>query len=109
MTPKELTMFRFIPTVAVMAAAILVMPSALSSASAEIVIAIDKSTQSMSVIVDGDHRYTWPFQPASAAHPAAVTDHNRWTAITALVSTAARRCRIRSSTAATSLSTVRQP
>jgi lipoprotein-anchoring transpeptidase ErfK/SrfK len=62
-------MFRFIPTVAMMAAAISVMPGALSSASAEIIIAINKSTQSMSVIVDGDHRYTWPVSTGVGGTP----------------------------------------
>ena len=52
-------MWRFTPNLAVMAIAISVVTGALSPASAEIVIRVDKSTQRMAVIVDGDHRYTW--------------------------------------------------
>ena len=29
-------------------------------AGAEVVVTVDKSRQSMSVVVDGEHRYTWP-------------------------------------------------
>src|SRR5207302_5189948 len=55
----ELQMIRF-SWVAVVAAAglILSMPLA-GNARADIVIDVDKSSQRMSVIVDGAHRYTW--------------------------------------------------
>jgi hypothetical protein len=44
---------------AILLAAMLALPLA-SAASAKIAIAIDKSTQQMSVYVDGEPRYTWP-------------------------------------------------
>ena len=48
------------PTVAVVAAVLSVASIHVKSARAEVVIKVDKSAQSMSVIIDGDHRYTWP-------------------------------------------------
>jgi lipoprotein-anchoring transpeptidase ErfK/SrfK len=53
-------MLRFIATAAVLAAGVAVGSGSMSPASAEIVVRVDKSTQRMSVIVDGDYRYTWP-------------------------------------------------
>jgi lipoprotein-anchoring transpeptidase ErfK/SrfK len=65
-------MWRFAATVGVLAAAISVILGSLSPASAEIVIRVDKSTQSMSVIVDGDHRYTWPVSTGIRGTPSGI-------------------------------------
>jgi lipoprotein-anchoring transpeptidase ErfK/SrfK len=76
-------MWRLTPTLAVMAAAISVVLGLLSPASAEIVIRVDKSTQRMSVIVDGDHRYTWAVStgiggtPSGNYRPQALDRHHR--------------------------------
>jgi hypothetical protein len=51
--------FRVSPLSAVLFAAALTLPFA-SAARADIAISIDKSTQQMSVAVDGAERYTWP-------------------------------------------------
>ena len=76
-------MWRSTPTVAAIAVAISVVPGLLSSDAAEIVIRIDKSTQRMSVIVDGDHRYTWPVStgiggtPSGNYRPQSLDRHHR--------------------------------
>src|SRR5437667_988386 len=57
------------PTVAMVATAIFVMPAQVTSASADVVVKVDKSNQRMSVIVDGDHRYTWPVSTGIGGTP----------------------------------------
>jgi len=39
---------------------------------ADVVITIDKSSQRMSVTVDGARRYNWPYPPAPAGPPSGV-------------------------------------
>ena len=52
---------------------------------AEIVVRIDKSSQSMSVTVDGEHRYTWPVStgvygtPSGTFRPQSLARHHRST------------------------------
>jgi lipoprotein-anchoring transpeptidase ErfK/SrfK len=76
-------MRRFTPTLAAMAAAISIVLGLVSPASAEIVIRVDKSTQRMSVIVDGDHRYTWAVStgiggtPSGNYRPQSLNRHHR--------------------------------
>ena len=54
-------------------------------ARAEIVVRIDKSSQSMSVTVDGEHRYTWPVStgvygtPSGTFRPQSLARHHRST------------------------------
>jgi lipoprotein-anchoring transpeptidase ErfK/SrfK len=51
---------------AVLAAALLYwLPAA--AASAGVVVSVDKATQRMTVMVDGEHRYTWPV--STGVHP----------------------------------------
>jgi lipoprotein-anchoring transpeptidase ErfK/SrfK len=65
-------MWRFSPTVAVTAAAISLVFGLSSPASAEIVIRVDKSSQSMSVIVDGSHQYTWQVSTGVRGTPSGI-------------------------------------
>jgi lipoprotein-anchoring transpeptidase ErfK/SrfK len=54
-----------------------------SSARADVVIRVDKSSQRMSVIVNGDHRYTWAVStgvhgtPSGTFRPQSLSRHHR--------------------------------
>jgi len=56
-----------------------------SAARAEIVVKVDKSTQRMSVIVDGEHRYTWAVStgvygtPSGTFRPQSLSRYHRST------------------------------
>ena len=65
-------MWRFSPTAAVTAAAISLVSGLASPASAEIVIRVDKSSQSMSVTVDGSHQYTWQVSTGVRGTPSGI-------------------------------------
>jgi lipoprotein-anchoring transpeptidase ErfK/SrfK len=45
---------------AVVATALTLMAAGVGEAGADVVVRIDKSSQRMAVIVNGEHRYTWP-------------------------------------------------
>lgn len=55
------------------------------AARADIVVKVDKSSQRMSVIVDGEHRYTWPVStgiygtPSGTFRPQSLARHHRST------------------------------
>jgi lipoprotein-anchoring transpeptidase ErfK/SrfK len=65
--------------VAVAAVLVVALPSA---ARADLVITVDKSSQSMSVVVDGQHRYTWAVStgiygtPSGSFRPQSLSRHH---------------------------------
>ena len=65
------------------AAAAIFAVSLATCARADIVVRVDKSRQSMSVIVDGEHRYTWPVStgvggtPSGSYRPQSLARHHR--------------------------------
>jgi lipoprotein-anchoring transpeptidase ErfK/SrfK len=77
-------MSRVLPIAAAAATILMSWPMA-DRALAEIVVRIDKSSQSMSVIVDGEHRYTWPVStgvygtPSGTFRPQSLARHHRST------------------------------
>jgi|SRR5687767_13881984 lipoprotein-anchoring transpeptidase ErfK/SrfK len=70
--------------VVAVAAALLSLPPA-GAASADIVVTIDKTVQRMTVVVDGQHRYTWPVStgvyptPSGTFRPYILSRHHRST------------------------------
>ncbi len=78
-----------------------------AEAAGAIVVRVDKSTQTMRVIVDGEHRYTWASPPAAPAttRPSAPMRRSGWSGTGAPANTAWRRCPIPSSSAAATPST----
>jgi lipoprotein-anchoring transpeptidase ErfK/SrfK len=77
----ELAMTRLAGAAALAAA--LLMLSFARSASAEIVVQVDKSSQRMSVTVNGQHRYTWPIStgiygtPSGTFRPQSLSRNHR--------------------------------
>jgi lipoprotein-anchoring transpeptidase ErfK/SrfK len=73
---------RHVLTAALAAAAFLVL-AATHPASAGILVQVDKATQRMSVIVDGEHRYTWAVStgvhgtPSGTYSPQSLSRHHR--------------------------------
>jgi lipoprotein-anchoring transpeptidase ErfK/SrfK len=51
------------------AAMFVVYAVASGSANAEIVVTVDKAKQRMSVVIDGEHRYTWPVSTGAGNTP----------------------------------------
>ena len=54
---------------AVLAAAFVALLSFADAARADVVVTVDKATQRMSVVVDGEHRYSWPVSTGLAGTP----------------------------------------
>lgn len=65
------------------AAIMFLVSSPVSSARADVVVKVDKASQSMSVLVDGEQRYTWPVStglvntPSGSYRPQAFSRYHR--------------------------------